>query len=67
MREWHRILGVFLWVIVAVLPTAGQTPFASLVKSLMHIGVVQVGMDHWEVAVEMLLGAVRVVGWLAGG
>lgn len=66
LKEWHQRLGLFLWVIIAVLPTAGHTPFASLAKSLLHIGAVQVGLDHWEVAIEMLRNAVRVVGWLAG-
>ncbi|OIW35020.1 hypothetical protein CONLIGDRAFT_37949 [Coniochaeta ligniaria NRRL 30616] len=66
LKEWHRRLGLFLWVIIAVLPTAGHTPFAALAKSLLHIGAVQVGLDHWEVAIEMLRSAAKVVGWLAG-
>lgn len=66
LKEWHRRLGLFLWVIIAVLPTAGHTPFAALAKSLLHIGAVQVGLDHWEVAIEMMRSAVKVVGWLAG-
>jgi hypothetical protein len=67
LKEWHRRLGLFLWVIIAVLPTAGHTPFAALAKSLLHIGAVQVGLDHWEVAIEMLKSAAKVVGWFAGG
>ncbi|KAB5580746.1 hypothetical protein GE09DRAFT_1083465 [Coniochaeta sp. 2T2.1] len=67
MKDWHRRLGLFLWVIVAVLPTAGHTPFATLAKSLLHIGAVQVSLDHWEVALDMLRSAVGVVGWLAEG
>ena len=67
LKEWHRRLSLFLWVIIAVLPTAGLTPFATLAKSLLHIGAVQVGLDHWEIAIGMLRSAVKVVGWLAGG
>lgn len=67
LEEWHRRLGLFLWVIIAVLPTAGLTPIANQPKSLLHIGAVQIAMDHWEVAVEMLRNAVKIVGWLAGG
>lgn len=67
LNEWHRRLGLFLWVIIAVLPTAGHTPFAALAKSLLHIGAVQIGLTHWEVAIEMLRNAVRVVTRLAEG
>lgn len=67
LKEWHRRLSLFLWVIIAVLPTAGLTPFATLAKSLLHIGAVQIGLDHWEIAIGMLRSAVKVVGWLAGG
>jgi hypothetical protein len=67
LNDWHRRLGVFLWVIIAMLPTAAHTPFATLAKSLLHIGAVQVGLDHWDIAIEMLRNAVRVVGWLSGG
>jgi hypothetical protein len=67
LKEWHRRLGLFLWVIIAILPTAGLTPIADVAKSLLHIGSVQIGLDHWDLAVEMLSSAVKVVGWLAGG
>lgn len=67
LRRWHSLLGLFLWVVLALLPTGGLTQFATMVKSLLHIGAVQMGLDHWEVCIGMLRGAVGVVAWLAGG
>lgn len=67
MKRWHSLLGVFLWVVIALLPTGRQTQFASMVKSLLHIGTVQMGLDQWEVCIGMLRRAVGVVCWLADG
>lgn len=67
LSEWQRRLGLFLWVLSAVLPSSAHTSVRELPKSLLHIGTMQIGLDHWEVAVEMLRSAVEIVGWLAGG
>lgn len=67
LRRWHPLLGVFLWIVIVLLPTGGRTQFATMLKSFLHLGSVQMGIDHWEVSIGMLRRAVGVMQWLAGG
>lgn len=66
LRRWHSLMGIFMWVTIAILPTGGRTQFATMIKSFLHLGSVQMGIDHWEVSIGMLQRAVRVMQWLAG-
>lgn len=66
-REWYRVFGVWAWVAVALVTPSATTPFTTVVRSMLMHATVQMGLDHWEVTMEMLRAAVRVVGWLAGG
>jgi hypothetical protein len=67
LRRWHSLLGVFLWIVMALLPIGGRTQFATMLKSFLHLGSGQMGIDHWEVSIGMLGRAVGVMRWLAGG
>jgi hypothetical protein len=41
--------------------------FSSYVKSMMHIGSVQIGLDHWEICKEMLHTFLKFQAWIRGG
>lgn len=75
LRSWRGMLGVFAWVVLGVAPAAtsrsgadgGPSPHGRFVKSLLAVGLVQMGLEDWGVAEKGMRGALRLVEWLAGG
>lgn len=43
------------------------TPHGRFVKSLLAVGLVQMGLEDWDVADKAMRGALRLVEWLSGG
>lgn len=74
LRAWKGILGVFVWVVLSILPAASSlaqegtmammTAHARFVKSLVTGGFLQMSLDDWGVAEVAMKGAVALVGWL---
>ncbi|KAI3398421.1 hypothetical protein diail_9241 [Diaporthe ilicicola] len=65
LRAWKALLGVFVWVVLCVTPSSRGTPHERLVKNCLEIGLVQMGLESWEVAEKGMEGALRLMRWLA--
>lgn len=65
LRAWKALLGVFVWVVLCVTPAAGGTPHERFVKNCLEVGLVQMGLESWEVAEKGMDGALRLMRWLA--
>lgn len=66
LKLWKGVLGVFVWVMLSLTPAARGTPHERYVKSLLTIGLVQVGLEDWEVGEKGMRGALKLVLWLGG-
>lgn len=67
LRAWRAVLGVFVWVALSIAPASCGAAHGRLVKSLLAVGLAQMGMEDWEVAEAGMQGALKLVAWLAGG
>lgn len=65
LRAWKALLGVFVWVVLCVTPASAGTPHERFVKNCLEIGLVQMGLESWEVAEKGMDGALRLMRWLA--
>lgn len=66
LRTWKGVLGVFVWIMLSITPASRGTPHARFVKSLLTVGMTQMGLEDWDVAEKGMKGAMTLVGWLAG-
>lgn len=66
LRAWKALLGVFVWVVLCVVPASRATPHERFVKNCLEVGLVQMGLESWEVAEKGMDGALRLMRWLAG-
>lgn len=67
LRGWKAVLGIFVWVLIAITPASRGTPHEKFVKSLLNAGMSQMGLEDWQVAEKSMRGALTLVDWLAGG
>lgn len=67
LRAWRAVLGVFVWVVLSLAPASRGTAHERLAKSLLAVGLTQMGMEDWEVAEAGVQGALKLVAWLGGG
>lgn len=65
LRAWKALLGVFVWVVLCVTPASRGTPHERFVKNCLEVGLVQMGLESWEVAEKGMAGALRLMRWLA--
>ena len=65
LRAWKGLLGVFVWVVLCVTPASRATPHERFVKNCLETGLVQMGLESWEVAEKGMDGALRLMRWLA--
>lgn len=66
LRSWKGVLGVFVWVALSITPASRGTPHERFVKSFLTVGLVQMGLEDWDVAEKGMRGALTLVEWLAG-
>ncbi|KAF3760978.1 hypothetical protein M406DRAFT_268085 [Cryphonectria parasitica EP155] len=67
LRSWKTVLGVFAWVVLSITPASRGTPHERFVKSLLTVGLVQMGMEDWDVTERAMKGALTLIEWLTGG
>jgi hypothetical protein len=65
LRAWKSLLGVFVWVVFVVTPASQGTPHERFVRNCLENGLVQMGLESWEVAEKGMAGALRLMRWLA--
>lgn len=65
LRAWKALLGVFVWVVLCVTPASRGTPHERFVKNCLEVGLVQMGLESWEVAEKGMEGALKLMRWLA--
>lgn len=67
LRSWKGVLGVFVWVMLGIAPASRGTSHSRFVKSLLTVGMTQMGLENWGVADMGMRGALTLAGRLSGG
>lgn len=66
LKVWKGVLGIFVWIVLSIAPASRETRHARFVKSLLTVGLVQMGSEDWEVSERGMRGAIKLVTWLSG-
>ncbi|KAL1890957.1 hypothetical protein Sste5346_007954 [Sporothrix stenoceras] len=79
LDRWRGVVGVFLFIMVAIVPTLHQRSDAAggggiyshihtrFAKSILQIGLMNVALVDWPACREMMSRALRLQRWLRGG
>lgn len=68
LGTWRGLLGVFVWMLVPLVPAGrrGQQEHDRFVKAMFGVGLLQVGMEDWEVCGGVMGRVGGLVEWLGG-
>ncbi|GAB1313810.1 hypothetical protein MFIFM68171_04020 [Madurella fahalii] len=72
LSTWRSLLGVFNWILLPIVPVSaradggGTSSHDRFVKGTMNITLLQMGMDNWEIACQVMDAALSLQRWLAG-
>lgn len=67
LSRWKEIPGIFLFIILAALPAAQETPHGRFLKSMFKTTSSYISMDYWDLVDASLMGFVRLQRWLRRG
>ncbi|KAK4230276.1 hypothetical protein QBC38DRAFT_507611 [Podospora fimiseda] len=76
LNTWRGLLGVFVWVLVPLVCVVGKEEDGDgdgdrrdgrYVKGLVNLGLVQIGMENWEICRGVMGGGGGLIRWLGGG
>lgn len=67
LATWKSMVGIFLWIEIAITPPSRDTPHGRFVKSMLTIAGLSMGIDNWSASSNALRGAMRLQAWLNGG
>ncbi|KAH8671342.1 hypothetical protein BX600DRAFT_246471 [Xylariales sp. PMI_506] len=58
LTVWKSLMGVFLWIEIAIAPSARDTPHGRFVKSMLMIAALNMGIEDWAASNNALHGAI---------
>ncbi|RSL89902.1 hypothetical protein CEP51_001021 [Fusarium floridanum] len=64
---WQAVVGIFVWIILALVPSCHKTPAGRFMKTLMVSTFMSIGVDNWHIAMDITRTAFKLQRWLAGG
>ncbi len=67
LTSWKGRVGIFTWIMLAIVASARDTPHDRFVKSMLSICSVQLSLENWEIASAALRAALKLGAWLQGG
>ncbi|KPM36002.1 hypothetical protein AK830_g10582 [Neonectria ditissima] len=67
LPTWNATIGLFLWVMLAVVPSSHKTKIARFIKTLMVSGFMTVGVENWHIVMDVTRTALKLQRWLASG
>ncbi|KAK1829115.1 hypothetical protein QBC39DRAFT_374106 [Podospora conica] len=67
LGTWRSLLGVFVWMLVPLVPAGRGTEHDRFVKAMFGVALLQVGMDNWDVCAGVMGRVGGLVRWLGGG
>jgi hypothetical protein len=66
LSRWKTIPGIFLFIILAAIPAAQETPHGRFLKSMLKTTTAYISLENWDVVDSTLFSFVEVQRWLRG-
>ncbi|KAM0501881.1 hypothetical protein ACHAP8_004177 [Fusarium lateritium] len=67
LPTWKSVLGIFVWVMIALSTNCHKIKFGRLIKTLTVSTMMSLGMDDWYLFLDIAKTAFRIQRWLAEG
>ncbi|KAK7409324.1 hypothetical protein QQX98_008503 [Neonectria punicea] len=67
LPTWKATIGLFVWVMLAIVPSCHKTGPARFIKTLMVAGFMTIGVDNWHIVMDLTRTAFTLQRWLAAG
>lgn len=67
LSRWKQIPGIFLFIVLAAIPAAQETPHGRFLKSMLKTTTAYISLEYWEVVDCTLMSYVELQRWLRGG
>ncbi|KAL9568722.1 hypothetical protein ACKAV7_007152 [Fusarium commune] len=67
LATWKSVLGIFAWVMVALVTNCHKIGPGRLIKTLTMSTMMSIGMENWDVFNHIAKTSFRLQRWLAGG
>jgi hypothetical protein len=67
LAKWKKVLGVYQWVTVGLIPSGHNTAPARFSKMLMVTGLLSIGLDNWHIAMDIGRAALKLQRFLRQG
>lgn len=67
LAKWKKVLGVYQWVTVGLVPSGHNTAPARFSKMLMVVGLLSIGLDNWHIAMDIGRAALKLQRFLREG
>ena len=67
LDRWAALSGIFVWVMIAVVPSSLSLVHSRMVKSLLVTGFMYLGTENWHVAADIAAAGLKMQRWLGDG
>lgn len=67
LPTWKATIGIFVWVMLAIVPSCHNSGPARFIKTLMVAGFMTIGVDNWHLVMDVTRTSFALQKWLAGG
>ena len=67
LSRWKEAIGIFVWIVLAIVPSIHGTPHARFIKTLFVVGFMSIGVDNWQGAIQAANTGLRLQKWLRSG
>jgi hypothetical protein len=64
LTTWKSVLGIYLWIIITIVPASRDTAHGRFVKSMLTISALNMGLENWSASHSALRNAMRLQTWL---
>jgi hypothetical protein len=66
LTRWKSMIGIFLWMMVALMPPTRDAPHGRIIKSMFNIAALTMGIEDWTASSSALKGAIMLQVKLGG-
>ncbi len=65
LSRWKQIPGIFLFILLSVIPAAQDTVYGRFLKSMLKAATSYISLEYWDVVDGSLMAFVRLQKWLS--
>ncbi|KAF4984960.1 hypothetical protein FDECE_16944 [Fusarium decemcellulare] len=66
LPTWKAVVGIFVWIMLALVPSCHKTPAGRFMKTLIVSTFMSIAVDNWHIAMDVTKTAFKLQQWLTG-